>query len=309
MKEKGMLALVFAFVFILCLSAVSSAITKGTNNTVADKYGPGEGLKGEINILFTNLDFDSKVTAFTSSINLIDLLENAGVDYTCSNADCGMDYVLTSENAKSFTLNSGKDKLIGLKIFSSNLASIDEFILNINSSAGESCSSPLIVDVLDGQGIEWSSSEIGNSYCGTENYGCYNPSQGNLMAGSMGEGKLYCQNFNFSAGKSFKLGADVSGTGPAKFKFSILDTFCEVEVSVSGKASCDVELDLLASENLPVCVEQDLDFSNNGYKLFTESSNSCGFIEGTSTEADFSMFSQQKKYAPLGNFLVSSGDI
>ena len=317
MKKEGRLVsnffrclMTFAVVLFL-ISGISAAVTRGImNNSIEDKYGPGDTLRGWINITLSPIAFDSSVTAFDNSLTLKNFLDGAGVDYSCSNKDCGSDYeIVASENPASFTLNSGGSKVIGMKIIDSSLSSIDNFILNITSNSGESCKNALDVDILDSGSYIWQSDKIGTNYCGSENYGCYTPSQGSLMATDMDVNKVYCEKIDVTAGKVFKIGADVSGAGNAKFKLNVEGDYCTVETSASGKVFCDLNLTIIEPTQITACIQQDVTTSASKYRLSLETNTPCGYIAETGTEADFSIFAQQKKYASLGNFIVNSSEI
>lgn len=307
------LALVFVLSVLISLGFINAAVTKGNmNNSIDVSYGPGENLRGWINITLTPLAFDAPVTAFNNSITLGDFLESAGVDYNCSNKDCGMDYaIVNGENPATFTLNSAGSKIIGIKITENSVTSVDNFKLNITSNAGESCGSALNIDVLNDEFYRWQNSKIGTTYCGSENYGCYIPSQGSLMATDMDVTKSYCQKIDVQPGQTFKIGADVSGAGNAKFKFSVEGSYCETTTSASGKVFCDLNLSITEPTQITACMQQDASTSSAKYKLSVETATNppCGYIEGTDTEADFSIFVQQKKYAALENFLAVSSEI
>ncbi|MEK6885650.1 MAG: PKD domain-containing protein [Nanoarchaeota archaeon] len=308
-KERMFLVLVLGFLLLLSLVSLISAaiVTKGNmNSSIETNYGPGENLRGWINITLSPIAFDAPVTAFNSSVTIGSLLDSAGIKYNCSNKDCGMDYAISTDDAHSFTLDPSETKIIGIRLIENIVSSVDAFKLNITSNSIESCTGALDVDVTNQNLYTWKSDKIGATYCGNENYGCYNPAQGSLMATDMDVNKVYCQKIQVNPGKTFKIGADVSGTGNAKFKLIVEGNYCEVITSASGKVFCDLNLSIVEPTEITACVQQDSSTSSAKYKLSVETNAPCGYVDDT--DADFSIFAQQKKYAPLGTFIIDSSD-
>ncbi len=319
-NQSSLLIMLIA-IFIFSLSFMSSLNVVAGNNSsagIADRYGPGENLKGIINITISDAPFNTLVSAFESSIGLKELLTQVGANYNCTNANCDMDYTISSsENANSFSLSSGASKVIGFKLVESDLININTFNLTMASNIGESCKTPVVIDILNEGTLLWNSERAGASYCGNENYGCYNPSQGALMAGDIDPSRNYCQTISVEPAPIYRAGADIylpqSGTaGKAKFKFTIDESYCTVETQSTGKISCDINLSLAVPTNITICLQQintESSEFNHPYKLRTESNSPCGYLDDTSARADFSIFTQPKKYAGLGTFSLGNADM
>src|SRR3989344_1888744 len=154
MKKRVGLVLLLVLVGIFMFSGlITAGFSLGNSSyNVPDYFAPGVTVIGWINLSLTNEPFDSLLSGFSQNIKIKDFLDNNSISYTCSAIGCGMNYAASSPNpSKTFTLNSGESRVIGLKITNNNLidaGGINHVSLKIASNVGESCINPLDIDAL-----------------------------------------------------------------------------------------------------------------------------------------------------------------
>lgn len=313
LRKLSLISILSILILILLFSSGISAFSKSLNlgnvsNSINDNYAPGAALNGWINISLKDEPTDSLLTVFNYSVSIIDVLRiNSlirGVQYNCSVSSCNTSYapVDSESSSTSFTLNSGEKKLVGLKIPAGSVESVSNLILNVGSSAGAGCYSPLKIDIGNEGIYDWVyNKEALGDYCSSENYGCYQTSTNLVALFQDGVSEQYCQYINVSAAPGFKVGANITGSGNANISFSIDDSHsCSVLATSAGKVSCDIHnLTLEDSQSLFVCMSQT---SGTGeYKLYYDSvAPTCG-----ESNTDFSIFVQPIKYSAPATLVLN----
>jgi len=299
----------FLLTLFTTISAFGNSNIGNVSSSIIEKYAPNENLKGWINISLTNEPFDSSLTSSytpsgpANSITIKELLEKntnlvRGKDYNCTTSDCGMVYTSQDEGSAtpSFNLNSGASKLIGFKISGADSAEITDLTIDLTSTATESCSSQLKIDVGDDKTIEWyASSKSEDSLC-EKSYGCYSSPQGTTKLILDEE---YCEDINISSAAGLIVGTNISGSGNANFTFSVDEETCSLQTSSGGIISCVLNITIFEPTTLTVCLKQN---SGSNYHLYYErTAPVCG-----SGETDFSIFAQPIKYGSIENIVINS---
>jgi len=206
----------------------------------------------------------------------------------------------TSDSAsktKFFSLSAGEEKVIGFKIINNDDIEITGFNINFTSNAQESCSNQLSIDIGEDDIVDWVNNRQSNSFCSSENYGCYSSSS---TLTPMTLSQEYCEKITIDSAAALLVGAELNGTGNAEFKFRIDESECSANLSGSGKASCIIDMGLENSTQLEVCVSQ---VSGNAYSIFYETSSPCGFTENHIY--DFSVFARPIQYGVVGNVVLN----
>jgi PKD repeat protein len=305
---------------IFFISFISSSFSIGSpKDSIEPLYGPGEGIRGWINISLKN---ESSTSVFKSStgeeIKLIELLaknSNSGFNYVCNPVDCSSDYAYSSsETSKSFSLNDGEAVIVGFKIPATGklITGIPSFSVNVTSSSAEATDLPLSIDILNDQQIEWKAHNSSGNF-GIKDYGCY------LESGGVTETdistNIYCEKIVIPNAPKLKIGADLTGSGIAQFTMNIEDTDgtnskeCHATLSGNGKAECDINSPF-ESGSYFVCIRGD-NTASETYKITYEQDEPCGFsgsYEGTYSY-DFKIFGQTEKYSPVGSFTLNDAEL
>jgi len=316
----------FAFVFLLVFSPLVLADFEvgNPNYSISKTYGANFSITGWINMSFENEPADSVFTGVfydedddevrRSNITLEGMLSksvNPEYDYSCTPVDCEKDYSATGygETSKSFPLNSGESKIIGL-VFDGNFQFISNFSMDISSSATPSDSPQLLIDILNNNETEWGPYKSSGQF-GAEKYGCYQPPEEGDAIITQTE---YCGKVTLSPAPNVKIGATVTKrqTGDANFSMIIkknigdwYDGICEATTSKTGGISC-VAKDFSVKEEgeFFVCISAKTG-SENMYEINYEKKGSCGYSGGI-PGWDFEVFAKQGKYDSIGSLTLNN---
>lgn len=313
-SNKTILFYAFIIFSLLCFFVLPNvlAFTKSNvgnfSSSIEETYGPGEALKGWINISLSKEPFNSLLEGFNGSIKIYDLLKKNnfvwGIHFNCTTADCDIAYSTSDSGSttKTFVLNSGQNKTFGFLIKANDFDMINNIDLNITSNALEDSSSQLKINIgKDDDSYAWyfDAAQPG-SYSSSKNYGCY--------AYSINQADLssdpYCQTINASASPGFRIGANITAiSGTANLVFSAssggMDASCSVIASSSGEIGCDISnFSLFKPNEIYVCVRQ-----SSGSGKFKISYDSAAPICGNNY--DYGIFLQSIKYAKINNFAVN----
>jgi len=320
--NRKFLSLKFLTAFIMIILSLNFAAANfslgNKSYEIQTSYSPGQSVKGWINISFNNEDGSSLLTGFSDDIMLLDFLSENEIDCdsssmcSCFPQNCEPDYSASNGIIeKSFALNPYSSKLVGIKLMG-NINSVDKLSFSVSTSTEDSCLSPLKIDVLNNEISDWQAKEaVNNSECSMDNsYGCYNDadSTGESVISST---TLYCGKINLASAKGYKLGADVTGTGNAKFKFSVSAheaKNCEVVISSGGEIGCFIQFNNELEEPIQadVCIIADASNSND-YSIKYEDNNPCGYSGGFNH--DFKIFAKPLKYKGISSFVFNQSTV
>jgi PKD repeat protein len=292
-------------------------VTIGNNSYIETSYSPSQPIRGYINISLDKESNNSILSAFDHNITLRQFLDNNGLAYSCYPKDCDERYNLTGieSTTKTFQINDRESKLLGVKITGDPVDDITELAFNITSNGGDSCLSPLMIDVLNKNDFDYKLNNISeDSFCNIQKpYGCFNSADSIGMT-LMEEGVSYCEKTTIPPVGGFKLGANINGTGSATFKLSLKtsanpEEFCSgdgISVESSGEISCNLKLqnEILSFTDADVCITP-TDLSGGGiYQIRSENVSPCGYLEDTFGihPKDFDIFVQPLKFKGPGTF-------
>jgi hypothetical protein len=310
--------IIFLVSIIFFMSFVSASFTSGIlNHSIEQSYGPGDNVKGWINISLVNEPSTSMIKgliedkSIENSISIFDLIKrssNSNFDYTCNPVDCSSDY--TSDNgqsSKTFSLNDRESTLVGFKITSNKLiSSIYSFSVKVaGSNTFESTNLPLSIDVLNDGEIDWKDSSPSGNF-NQKVHGCYVDNANLAQTGIITT--QYCEKVTLSQSPLVEIGANVIGSGDVPFTMSIEEVeggakkTCAVTASQSGEIKCSPSNFPIENKDYFVCIKATKSADVNKYKIKYEQTNPCGFSDDYSGtyDYDFDIFAQTAMYSPVG---------
>lgn len=317
MKKRNSRCLIFVSIMLVILMAnlIIADFTLGNPaSDIEEVYGPGEFLRGWINISFENQKVDSILRGFTKNINLLSFLQESNADYSCSPSDCEDSYSSSNGMAtKVLNFIPGDKNLIGIKL-TGQIDKINSMVFDIDflGSTG-SCSIPLKIDILNDGMIEWESQDVSDKLCHimSNPYGCYDEADSSdkfLITEDP-----YCAKTNVETGKGFKIGADITETagkgGDVYFRMQINSGLesqdCSVEANTSGSISCFVELEegITSPTEIEICINAEDEGDNGKYEIKYEGVTPCG--SAGEIEYDFPIFIYPLEYAGISSLVFN----
>ncbi len=295
--RKINLILIIGLFLVLSLGFILASVELGEESHEIDfSYGPGEVLRGWVNFSLDNEPANSLIRGFDSNMTLINFLNENGIgcylsdDCSCFPFDCNSKYSTKGSEASSkvFSLNILETKIIGIKL-TGNISQITDFSFEISTDDKKSCITPLMIDILDEDDIEWKAKEVSEETCNIEKpYGCYEPDD-SINSTIIGTSVL-CGKIIIPAMKGYRLGAKVIGSGYADFRISLdvggSGANCVASINGSGEISCDISLDedLEGETEVDVCILAEARNASE-YKINFEDNDVCGYV-GQGTEGD-----------------------
>jgi len=313
----------FLFFAVLVLtSALASASFELDNLSITSNYGPGETIKGWVNISLQDESSTSALSAFDSEINIIDFLKNNSLNsdtgFSCFPVDCKTNYKESNKEInKTYTLNAGDRKIFGLRI-TGEISSIDSFSFNIQSIAPESSYPQLFIDVLNDNTIDWQAHNFSGTYGGTI-YNCYSREQATQIAEITQT--EYCQKIEIPSASRIKTGAEIvampSKGGNVKFIMRVYNNeggdfgTCTVSATGAGNISCEINKSVEKKQDFFVCISTEKYEDNNKYGMYYEQNSPCGFSENNDEvySYDFPIFVQPGKFRPIGNVSLNQNEM
>jgi len=320
-KEAGFFGIVVSIVFLLTLNIHSSyagSFSLGNlSSNITDVYNPGANLAGWINLSLNNFDADSKITLDNSNISLKDLIKNinSNLPYTCTIIECGYGYSSLDSGAssKTFSLNSGASKLMGMKIIGDNIGNIINFSMTISSNAVKSCSNPLEVDFLNQENYIFRATLPAHEYdCPfVGKFGGYEDSF-KISDPAVITTKKFCNKISFVNAPDLKIGASlITSSGTANFTMSLLDSDrmlvneCNLSIVSSGDYGCVIN-NSITENDYYVCINK---INGDEYKINYENHDGKGYWEDNSGSYDWQIFGQPGSYAPFGSIILNNNTI
>ncbi|MBS3079603.1 PKD domain-containing protein [Candidatus Pacearchaeota archaeon] len=336
MKNQIFRILFLTFVIINSLALISSSITKGNvSGEIKTNYRPLENITGWINISFDRESNESVFQSFFgtsagASVTLGQLVKYNGIRVNCFPQDCGENLsIVGSADYKTFVLNPGESKLLGIKVVSSvpdsTIDNVRFIEFNVSSNGPDSCVRPLKIDIMNDGSFEFpgSTENLSNELCSAESlfpYGCFVASNVVDPPLALETDVEYCEQIDITAHRSFLIGANISGGGAnGRFILSLepeggLKYPCENIIPLNGAITCNITLneDLTTNKKAIVCIKPEIP---DNYKIKYESINPCGSITYTNPYStnpkDFEIFAYAIKYRSPQKFRMdnsSTGD-
>lgn len=306
-------------ILFLCLygslGLVSAHVTIGnaTHGIIYDN-SPGAILHGWINVSFNQEPLNSSVQTFNKTVGLEEFLKKNNRDCSISSScsclprDCSSRYTTVGNPMSdlSFYLSLLQSKIVGFKI-TGNISSVTNVGFNVSSTAGNSCVTPIIIDLLDDKTLEWRASATTNETCySTQPYGCFdsNASSERVVIGT----NSLCGTIPLSAVQGLRIGAKLNGVGSTTFQMTFeagsFQKSCSFTTNGGGEISCSVVFDDVISSEITqgtVCISSN---DNTNYTIRFEDIQACGFSEdaqGTRFPHDFELFAKPLMYTAVGS--------
>lgn len=315
---------VFFILVILFIGLASATFLLGKPSYIIENsYGPGEDIRGWMNISFTNQQMNSSIkSSFGGSIKLIDLVKdkmNSNFVYTCNPITCTSAY--TSSNGateKNFNLNGNGSVLFGFLINGKSISDISDFGLNLESNNPEAKEIPLLIDILNDGQIDWQSYNASNNF-GEENSGCYKGIVGKTDTATIASDQAhqYCERVELSVSPKVEIGAYVTGSGAAEFTMSI-KRIDEGSYKTCITTATGSGLQRIACSPASYKIEKDGDYfvclrKNNGanYQINFETNSVCGFTGSYEYryDNDFNIFARQGRFAQSTNITLNNAEL
>jgi hypothetical protein len=268
---------------------------------LAEFYGPVETLSGTITLALEDFPADSNLVAefnsLTRNAKLIDFLNNANADYTCTPADCSSTYAASSPGLTK-RLSNG---YVALNIGSGKNVKISQIAFNISGSSDvKSCGFvPIGMDILDDGTTDWQYMEPDNIFCDQLSpSSTYNSGVAEATYNIVSE--PYCEKINLIKSGKFKLGADiVKGSVESNIYLALTDGIKREECEISnenGLQTCEVNFAVSEEGPYYLCVYSSDDESDTMIKGEIEQP-SCGQFgltefECNETSIDYALYSQ-----------------
>lgn len=309
----------FAFVFIILLITVISADYSINDYSIDEKYGPGDTLRGQIEISLNN-EFSNSIfeTSEGDTATLITLI-NADEDFSssCIPTNCETDYGASEQEiTKTFTLDAEESAIFGFKVTGNKITEILDFSVQITSNVGPLSYPQLFIDIiLNDEYKEWQPHTVSGIF-GNKIYGCYTTPEdpANIISGTR-----YCQKITIPSSPNVKIGTNLIGSEEADFIMSIesMDKKsdygeCEISAPSSGERTCEVnEFLIKEKQDYFVCIKAKDSADDGKYQINSETKEPCGFAGNFNNEytRDFEIFVKPGKYAAIGSFTLNNEEI
>lgn len=289
---------------LLAIPFVSAIVTLHGSN-IERNYQGGDLIRGNVNVSFRNVPYDSIVTSNMDGASSLGLwlernnLRN-NVGFNCSTENC-LPRLQAEEETGSF--DGGNSSYLGLKIEGS-LIGIDLINFTLNGFGGASCQQNLALSFAGKSELTIGSSNYVNEVCDQENYGCFSPS-GTNNAEIPYDGQ-YCEKIRLGPAPAYKVGARITNTTSSvsnlMMKLYLEDGAFIGECTLPALSmstetiGCNIGVASITSRDYFVCIKAQ---SNSRYTIRTETSNPCGTVNfGESYPVDYEIFAQRLKYGP-----------
>ncbi len=312
-------------IVILFIGNISASIAV-SNYSITTTYGPGETLKGWMNISLTNENADS---IFEDSeghnITLKELLASdlsININNMCSTLNCIPDYSASNPSSeKSFVLGTKQSKLIGFK-FTKDMTGITSVSFVVDSSADSWCANQLMMDFENDGTIEKGNTKF-NSLISCESLkqvGCYNSSSPTEQ-GKIGN-KPYCQRITLTASPGFKVSAwvrnETSGNENITLQIHSLsgtpEGNCELnksQITTTGNyVTCNINHFVSTPQDHYVCINGQGgtgDYFIRGHSL----TKGCGFHSNSIRESSeenyaYDLFTEGLRFSEVGTLFLNN---
>jgi PKD repeat protein len=295
MLDKIKAVFISVFVCVFCIFFVSAGFNLDSHDLKINYMG-GETIKGVLNISFDNERVDSLFTSnFDGNISLMKLLEAnkfvEGENFNCNNLGCIEQYSLGANTNKILLDNK---KVLGLQVKGNDIKSVD-FNFVVESKQGETCSGPLLIDLLADDEYKLGSNNYIDQICALADYGCFDKTLGEYSDVKIGINEEKCEIVTVNAAPAYRAGASVSKVGTKRGELEIImykdDDFLDSCIldDPDGVEDCVIEVGSTVKSNFSVCV---LNTGIADYVIRTETEGKvCG-----SGGRDFEIFAKPLKF-------------
>ncbi len=307
-------ALTIIAVFLIWLS--SAAFEYGSNN-LETEYVSGDIIRGTVSLSFLNEPTDSLVASnFNGSIRLVDLLaENGfeeGRDYNCSKQGCSTDYA-ASGSISSISLEENKQQLAGFKITGKEVY-ITSIKFSLASNIGKSCTSQILIDMLDKNETFIQNYKNTGFACGGSGYfGCFDKNAANSWADLVTA--QYCEKIHLPAAAAYKIGAIIKTDSVTNSKLNMelknsdwlsIGT-CELpsQTSETEQIECAINYSAKEQQDFYVCINSENENSGRQIRIEQEGENCGTDTEGSSYNLDYEIFARPVEFDSVGTITIN----
>lgn len=302
MEKKRVFGLIFVIWIILSLVIVSASF-KYYNNNIKKGYRSGENIKGEVNLSFSEEAANSILkTNFEGNITLLELLKandfDEGIEYKCNAEGCSRAFK-TGVSLSETDIDG--EKLIGFKISGKDIKEIAKLEFKVESDLSESCTNPLIIDILNNGKNILASRSYKDVACSEKLYGCFDKTAEKTSV--IVTDSEICETIKVErAAPAYRIGARIIAglKRDDSLKMIMYDSKGkDVSCVLPNVAQEEHELDCIVEslsleEEYKVCIENDKYAEDNGaeYKLRSEDKAPvCG-----TNDRDFEIFVSPLQY-------------
>lgn len=311
-KSTVLFGILFICILLLANFVFAEIIIGDSSGDLETNYGPGDILRGWINISIINESINSSIYFFDQNITLLDFLRNNSVtDWNCTPSDCSDYYNAINGNViKTFDVTKGNSKVIGLLLKGMLSDSVNEMHFNVSTDAPSGCSPQLKIDIAEDNDLDWVPLKGLDDYSCTRSSGDYNPSE-QLTFWRLSPTTQYCEKIKVPAIPSMQVGADIvntGGTGTVTMNVYYANTqdsigSCDLPaIGSSGEYYCNINnIGFFSDTDIYVCIKGPNNYEIKGENAgdvsgFYDLDNHVGFTN------DYSIFVKGGKYDTIGSF-------
>lgn len=323
--KKG--ALTILLLVVLITFASSEYELGNQSHQLAKEYGPGENIRGWVNISFAGESVDSIFKdSFGNEIILDDVLAGDPLFLTeCQTIECQDDYDFYNGTTNTtFVLNKGVSQTAGFVLYN-DISQIMDFNFTIQTNATSSCTNQLKINFLlndSDNNYEFGNIQSDSQVCenASVNYSCYDETQPSTLA--IVDDYSFCQKFTLPEAPGFRVGAWVKRESDLDkvLKIRLFDavtnqylTDCELNVpnGAEGEYSCDLNYLVTKQKDYYLCLYANTNTPMYKTKSTTlvEEGDGCGFYktpgQGQELDSAYHIFFQPKKFKTFGEMKVN----
>ncbi len=301
MKKEGLLVvLLFVLSINICLA---TEISVYNDSQVKTEYALGSEVSGLINFSVKNVPANAIIESnLGGNMTLREFLSLNDQALPCESFNCS-DVYSASSGSTSRNFNYPSQKSFGFKIAGKQNVQIEGINFSLSSNFQLSNTLPLELDFFEG--YNWKFEEPSAQFDRFWSYGCYN-FEAPIVGVSQISTTRYCERIDsLPSSLTYKLGANISGSGNTKMIMSLLKGESEIEncdFDASIENECLVQLeDSLEMGEYFVCIAADN--TRKEYSFNRESEGiTCGYYDSlTDSYNDFPIFVKVPKYSSALN--------
>lgn len=304
--KKRVIVLAFMLLFFSAFVSAEIQITKN-DSLVNTNYTLGSSLSGLMNISIKNVPAKAIITSsLGGNISLRDFIKANGQQLSCETFNCSSTYSASSgSTSRSFIYPN--EKFFGFQITDKKNVQIKSVKFNITSNFQLSDTLPLSLKFFEN--YDWKFDDASGQFDRFQSLGCYDPSAPVVETAKISTTK-YCEKVsNLPSATTYKLGANITGSGSTKMFMSINgvsfnEKNCEFDASLVKDCTIKLPEALPAGEYL-ICINAEN--NNLAYSFNTENSApTCGSYNNEEAGRDYPLSITVPKYSSA-NVLNNAG--
>ncbi len=293
------------FSFLICVSFVSAATMNYYSlNLSSESFSSGQLLNGVINLTLLNQDSGINVKWSVDDVlkgesTLLDFISRSGIQKTCSNSDCKINYLLSnSGNTEVMNYDLESEDLFGFYISGANVQITDfSFDIEGTSNLASSCDdSSFKIDLLN-DGINEYEENTPSAYpC--EDF--YSASTLDLTTSQWAhvENDWFCEKIEIPKTGQVEILTNTQMGGNGYINVSIFNPEdleflgdCSLEINEDDLGTCNISSDTFfipEEKEYFVCLKNTEYDSDSPYKILIESTSEHSGFKGLSSSPTYS---------------------